>query len=136
MAVHVLSVLAYVDGDVVGSAELAKSVGTNASFLRGIIGHLREAGLVETRMGKGGGTRLARDASEISLRDVYMATETRPAVKAHGCCDTSKCPVQAHMGALLEDLNGRVEAAVGDELKRTSVADLVAQYIACKSKAS
>jgi Rrf2 family protein len=129
MAVHVLSALAYNDGQVMGSEQLAKSVGTNPSFLRGLIGRLKEAGLVETQMGKGGGTRLARKPSKISLRDVYLATETRPALKTHGCSDTSKCRVQAGMASLLSDLNGRVEKAVGSELKKTTLADLLSSYI-------
>jgi Rrf2 family protein len=129
MAIHVLSALAYNDGRIVGSDYLAKSVGTNPSFLRGLIGRLKEAGLVETQMGKGGGTRLARKPSKISLRDVYLATETRPALKTHGCCDTSKCPVQAGMNGLLSDINGRIERAVESELKRTTVADVLTSYI-------
>lgn len=129
MAIHVLSALAYNDGQLMGSDDLAKSVGTNPSFLRGLIGRLREAGLVETQMGKGGGARLARKASKISLRDVYLATEDRPAVKAHGCCDKSMCPVSSNMNTLLSDINSRVENAVESELKRTTVADLLTQYM-------
>ena len=129
MAIHVLSALAYHEGEVVGSDYLAKSVGTNPSFLRGLIGRLKEAGLVETQMGKGGGARLARKASQISLRDVYQATESRPAVKTHECCNTSKCPVQAGMNSLLFDINERLEKAVAAELKRTTVADLLKSYI-------
>jgi Rrf2 family protein len=104
-------------------------VGTNPSFLRGLIGRLREAGLVETQMGKGGGTRLARRAAKISLRDVYLAIETRPALKTHGCSDKSMCPVQANMSTLLSDINSRVERAVESELKRTTVADILKSYI-------
>ena len=130
MAIHLLSALAFHDGELVGSDELAKSVGTNPSFLRGLIGKLKEAGLVETQMGKGGGTRLARKPSAISLRDVYLATETRPALKTHGCSDTSKCPVMANMNSLLSDINGRVEKAVESELVQTTVADLIENHIA------
>lgn len=129
MAIHVLSALAYHEGELVGSEFLAQSVGTNASFLRGLIGRLKEAGLVETQMGKGGGTRLARKPSKISLRDVYLATETRPALKAHTCSMNSQCPVQANMTKLLADINGRVEKAVEAELKSTTVADLLSAYI-------
>ena len=129
MAIHVLSALAYHEGEVVGSEYLARSVGTNPSFLRGLIGRLKEAGLVETQMGKGGGTRLARKASQISLRDVYQATESRPAIKTHECRDTSRCPVQAGMSSLLSDINGRLEKVVAAELKRTTVADLLENYI-------
>ena len=129
IAIHVLSALAYHDGEVVGSDSLAKSVGTNPSFLRGLIGRLKEAGLVETQMGKGGGARLARKPEKITLRDVYLATECRPGLKAHECSDMSKCSVQAGMNTLLKDINTRVEKAVESELKRTTVADLIAEYI-------
>ena len=83
MAVHVLSALAYKDGEVVASEDLARTVGTNPSFLRGLIGQLKDAGLVETHLGKGGGTTLARSPSRITLRDVYRATESGPALTTH-----------------------------------------------------
>ena len=55
MAVHLLCALAWNEGRLIGSEDLAYSVGTHPSFLRGLIVKLREAGLVETRQGKGGG---------------------------------------------------------------------------------
>lgn len=129
MAIHVLSALAYHAGELVGSDDLAKSVGTNPSFLRGLIGKLKEAGLVETQMGKGGGTRLAREAGKITLKDIYLATESGPGLKTHECCATARCPVQAGMTTLLADINARVETAVQSELVKTTVADLLSGYI-------
>jgi Rrf2 family protein len=129
MAVHVLSVLAYQEGRLVGSEDLARSVDTNPSFLRGLIGVLRNAALVETRVGKGGGTTLARPATRITLYDVYLATESQPALKSHECNDRSKCIVARNMVGLLEDVNQRLEGAVEEELKKMTLADLVSQYI-------
>ena len=51
LAVHVLSALAYNEGELLASEKLAHSMGTNPSFLRGLVGQLREAGLVETKLG-------------------------------------------------------------------------------------
>ena len=130
MAVHVLSALAYNEGALMGSDDLAKSVGTNPSFLRGLIGRLKEARLVETQMGKGGGARLGRKPSKISLKDIYLATESKPGLKKHECCDMSKCPVQAGMNSMLSDINGRIEKAVQSELNQTTVADLLSSYLA------
>ena len=128
MAVHVLSALAYRD-ELVGSEQLASTVGTNPSFLRGLIGRLKDAGLVETQLGKGGGARLARAPSKITLRDIYRATESQPALKTHTCSDKSKCPVSAGMGSMLEHLNGRIEKVVEAELKSLTVADVLEGYI-------
>lgn len=129
MAVHVLSALAYNEGRVVGSEDLARTIGTNPSFLRGLIGQLKDAGLVETQLGKGGGARLARSPSKITLADVYRATESRSALKTHECDSRSECPVAQNMGTLLANVNRRLEKAVGDELKRMTVAALVASFI-------
>ena len=130
MAVHVLSALAYNDGEVIGSEQLAKTVGTNPSFLRGLIGQLREAGLVETHLGKGGGTTLARPASKITLHDVYQATESTPLLRSHAPDCESSCVVARKMTELLDNVNEQLEDTLAAELKQTTVADLVAEYIA------
>jgi len=129
MAVHVLSALAYNEGQVVGSEDLARTVGTNPSFLRGLIGQLKEAGLVETHLGKGGGASLARAASKITLHDVYRATESQPAIKTHSCDGKSKCPVARGMEQLLENVNDRIETVVETELKQMTVADLLSSFV-------
>ena len=129
MAVHLLCALAWKDGQVIGSEDLARSIGTNPSFLRGLIGDLRDAGLVETRPGKGGGSLLTRPAGSITLHDVYLATESKPALKAHVPDCESPCPVARNMERLLENVNERLEETLEAELKRTTVADLVAEYI-------
>jgi Rrf2 family protein len=129
MAVHVLSALAYREGEVVGSGDLAQTVGTNPSFLRGLIGQLKEAGLVETHLGKGGGTTLAQSASKITLRDVYRATESQPALKTHACDGKSPCPVARGMDRMLTEVNDRLEKVMESELRRMTVADLVASHI-------
>ena len=130
MAVHVLVALAFRAGELIGSDELAKTVGTNASFLRGLIGRLKDAGLVDTQLGKGGGTRLTRPASEITLGDVYRATESQPALKTHECSATSACPVAAGMGPLLDHVNDRIEKAGVAELEGMTVATLLDEYVA------
>lgn len=129
MAVHLLCALAWNKGRLVGSQDLAFSVGTNPSFLRGLISDLREAGLVETRQGKGGGSTLARPAGSITLHDVYLATETRPALKVHVPDCESPCLVARNMEQLLNSVNERLEETLEAELKRKTVADLVAEYI-------
>ena len=129
MAVHLLCALAWNDGKVVGSEMLARSVGTNPSFLRGLIGDLRKAGLVDTKQGKGGGSTLARPANSITLHDVYLATETAPVLKSHVPDCGSICPVARGMESLLNQVNNRLESTLAAELKQTTVADLVAEHI-------
>ena len=129
IAVHTLSALAYNSGEVVPSEMLARTVGTNPSFLRGLIGQLRDADLVETHLGKGGGTTLARSADMINLHDVYLATEDQASLKTHACDSKSLCPVARRMDNLLKNVNSRVENALESELKKMTIADLVSEFI-------
>lgn len=129
IAVHVMSILAYKEGVWMGSEDMARGVGTNPSYLRGLIGDLREAGLVETKQGKGGGAILARPANKITLKDVFDATESSPLLKAHIPDCESRCPVARHMVSLLEGVNDRLESTLAEELKRMNLAELVGQYI-------
>ena len=129
MAVHLLCALACNKNELVGSRDLAYSVGTNPSFLRGLISVLRQAGLVETRQGKGGGSTLARPAESITLHDVYRAIETKQLLNVHATDCNSICVVARNMTNVLNDVNGKLESMLSAELKRTTVADLVTEHI-------
>ena len=75
MAVHVLAVLAYKEGDRVTSAFLAGSVNTNPVIIRRLLLSLQRAKLVDTCKGAGSGSRLNRSPGRINLAEVYRAVE-------------------------------------------------------------
>src|ERR1043166_2509686 len=79
MAVHLLTVLAYKDGDRVTSTLLAASVNTNPVIIRRLLLVLQRAKLIDTRKGAGTGSRLSRSPARINLAQVYRAVEeTQP----------------------------------------------------------
>ncbi|HTP49166.1 MAG TPA: Rrf2 family transcriptional regulator [Anaeromyxobacteraceae bacterium] len=57
------------------TAAIARRTGTPSKFLEAILGQLRQAGLVESRRGAGGGHRLARPAGLISAGEVWRAVD-------------------------------------------------------------
>ncbi len=59
--------------DPVTSEVLAKAMHTNPVVLRRVMAGLRDRGFVRSEKGHGGGWTLARDLSEITLRDIYSA---------------------------------------------------------------
>lgn len=123
IGLHILTALAYNKGAIIPSSQLAQSVNTNAAFLRTVISILREAGLVETKLGKGGGAFLARPASEITLLDVYRATELCGGINQHGC-ETSPCELAQSMTSILGDISTRLDRVVALELEKTTIAEL------------
>ena len=130
LATHVMTVLAVRGEDApVTSAELARSVNTNPAFLRTLLGRLREAGLIDIALGKGGGARLAKAPSRVSLADVYRAVDRRPPAQMHRCPPNKHCVVGRNILPLLDDVVGDVESAALRRLAGTTVADLAAQAL-------
>jgi Rrf2 family protein len=69
------------------SAEIAKAEGIPPKYLEGILGQLKNAGLVLSERGKNGGYRLAKSASELWMIEIVEALEGE--VKPVGCLDDS-----------------------------------------------
>src|SRR5882724_1417019 len=93
MAVHVLAVLAYKEGDRVTSALLASSVNTNPVIIRRLLLALQKARLVETRKGAGLGSRLGRSAARINLGEIYRAVEDPECFAMARAKPNRACPV-------------------------------------------
>ena len=76
VAVHILLCIAYFDGTLkTTSTFIAGSVGVNPVIVRKTLGQLKAAGLVEVEAGVGGAS-LARNSADITLLDVFRATES------------------------------------------------------------
>ncbi len=124
IGVHVLTALAYNPGVPISSEQLAGSVDTNPAFLRQVIGRLKSAGLVKTKLGKGGGALIARQPDAITLLDIYRATEGQAELCTHTCAPDSECVVAREVPQFLGALSARLDAVISEELARTSVADI------------
>lgn len=84
------------------SDQLAKAMRTNPVVVRRLLGGLRDAGLVHSEKGHGGGWTVARNLAAISLADIYRAIG-RPALIAMGNRDDAPdCLVEQAVNAALE----------------------------------
>ncbi|MBI4575941.1 MAG: Rrf2 family transcriptional regulator [Planctomycetes bacterium] len=83
---------------------LAAETDVPAPYLRKVLRPLVRAGIVRTRRGVRGGVALGRDASSVTLRDVVMAMEGRPALRPclHDVLSCKRSPACALRPALLE----------------------------------
>ncbi|MFQ3558733.1 Rrf2 family transcriptional regulator [Streptomyces gramineus] len=71
------------DDGPVKAEELAGAQDIPHKFLEGILGDLRRAGIIDSRRGGGGGYRLARAASAITVADLIRAVDG-PIVSVRG----------------------------------------------------
>ena len=125
VAVHVLAVLAYKEGEPVTSALLAGSVNTNPVVIRRLLLLLQTAGFIETRKGAGAGSRLRRVPGRITLAEVYQAVETDEPFASHTNRPNKACPVGHCIQAALEKVFASAKAALEQELAKTSLADIL-----------
>jgi Rrf2 family protein len=125
MAVHVLAVLAYKQGDRVTSSYLASSVNTNPVIVRRLLLTLQKAKLVDTSKGAGSGSRLERSPARISLAEVYKAVEEDDAFAMPSREPNKGCPVGQCIQDELERVFTSAENAMIDQLARVTVADVV-----------
>jgi Rrf2 family protein len=125
MAVHVLAVLAYKEGDRVTSASLAGSVNTNPVIVRRLLLSLQKAKLVETCKGAGAGSRLSRSPRRINMAEVYRSVEdaepfAKPARKPNTTCPVGHCILEA-----LAKVFGSAQNAMERDLAKTTLADVM-----------
>lgn len=106
---HVLLHMAQVEHTLT-SEVLAASMGTNPAVFRRTMAGLREAGYVRSDKGHGGGWRLGRPLSQITLLAVYEALN-RPRLFAIGHrSDHPDCLIEKNVNAALSETMAQAEA--------------------------
>jgi Rrf2 family protein len=125
-----LAHLASLDSQAMTQAiDIAKANGIPKKFLDAILGELRNAGIVQSQKGPGGGYRLARVPSEIKIGHVIrtidgplapIACASRTAYEpCRDCSDVKSCSVRLMMT--------KVRDAISDVLDRVTLADMIAK---------
>jgi Rrf2 family protein len=127
VAVHVLTLLAHGagGGEPMTSEYIAGSVNTNPVVIRRLLARLREAGLVRSQSGPGGGWQLVAPARRISLRDVYRAVDPEPLFPFHASAPNPRCTVGRSIQAALGGHYADARRAVERDLEKTTIADLL-----------
>lgn len=125
IAVHLLTALAYRQGEPTCSDALAESVNTNASFVRRILSKLAKAALVSTYPGKGGHSVLAREPGMITLGEVYRAVDPAPAFAIHTYPPAPGCYVSNHIKPSLGRVLQKAQSALETSLDEVRLSDVL-----------
>ncbi len=124
IALHTLALLARCEGTV-SSTTIAASVNTNPVTIRKVLGSLNCAGLTETVMGSDGGAKLTRTSADISLLDIYRATEQRPIFEHHPNPPNQNCDCGRKITPILNCVFHDAEDALCDVLATKTLADVL-----------
>ena len=110
------------------SEELARMMGGNPVVVRRTLAGLREAGLVRSEKGRGGGWALTCDLHAVTLFDVYEAL-ARPPLFAIGNRNASpQCLVEQAVNAALDDALGQAERILLASFADVTLAALSADF--------
>ena len=124
IATHMMIIIAMQDTDSkVTSDFLAASVGVNPVIIRKTLSQLKKAGLISVARGTGG-TEIIKDLQDISLLDVYQAVECLG--KSGKLFSFHDNPIGANIHAVLDQKLFDVQAAMENQLRQTSLAQVVA----------
>ena len=120
---------------VVQIKEIAEREKISAKFLEQILLALKNAGMLHSKMGVGGGYYLARSASEITLGQIFRVLDgpiapincvSQMSYEPCGCPDEQTCGLRLVMGD--------VRNAIADILDNTSLADVTKRQNAVRKK--
>lgn len=110
------------------SEQLAGYMDTNPVVVRRTMAGLRDAGIVMSEKGHGGGWRLARELADISLDEVHVALGA-PALFAFGNRNEQpRCLVEQAVNSALDDTLGEAEALIRARLSTVSLKDIAEDF--------
>ncbi|MBA2597579.1 MAG: Rrf2 family transcriptional regulator [Chloroflexia bacterium] len=128
IALHILAHLAVAPVRPLTSAALAVCLCTNPVVIRRALAGLREAGIVTSAKGHGGGWTVARPPATISLREVYVALGERIDLAPVRGSAGSGCLIEATVARALDGFSAEAEALLLRRLDTISLADLAAGF--------
>lgn len=124
---HILVHMTETQEHALTSEQLATFIHTNPVVVRRTIAGLREAGIVTSSRGHGGGWQLGRAPEKISLAEISAALgETLLPFGTEP--ESPGCLVEQAVMAALDDFRVEAERLLAEKLSRITLADLAADF--------
>jgi Rrf2 family protein len=130
---HVLLHMAHAESPVTSEA-LARSMSTNPVVLRRLMAGLRDAGLVTSEKGHGGGWVMAAPLERVTLHDVHLALGAPPLVWLGFREDRPECLVAQVVNASLRTAIEQAQTMLMARLDGITLAALSKDFDECLSR--
>lgn len=131
IAIHMLACMdIFKDEYKITSDFLASSINVNPVIIRKLLSQLKDAGLIDVKRGPGGAV-IAKPLEEITFFDVYRSVDCieENALFHFHENPSPNCPVGKNIHNVLDDKLIRIQAAMEQELKTITLADIRADLI-------
>ncbi len=124
-AIHVAGMLSFAGKVPMTSESIAQSVDTNAVVIRRMIGLLTKAGIVQVKMGVGGGACLAKSPAEVTLAEIYLALDENSLFDVPQLQEAHQCVLGKIVRPVLSEVLGEVEKNLLESLRKITLADVI-----------
>ena len=128
ISVHILTLLATSEDEWTPSEYLAGSININPVLVRKELINLRENGLVTSKEGKSGGSKLSKPADKILMSDVYDAVKQKELLGKGINLPNPDCPIGRKINDHLDSLYEESERALMNSLSKTTLADFCKKF--------
>ncbi len=124
-AIHVAGMLTFAEQMPLTSEAIAQSCNTNAVVIRRIIGLMTRHGLVTVKMGTGGGARLTKNPSEITLAEIYKALEEGAVFDVPQFEESHHCEMGKIVRPVLAEVLNDAEQSLLEKLNQITLEDVI-----------
>lgn len=127
-AIHILTLLASEPEEWQSSERIAGSIDINPVMVRRELGVLHDAGLVLSKKGKEGGSKLAKESDKILLSEIFLAIKNSEVLGKKNQHTNPQCPIGKQINAKLEELYAETDLQVIRSLERKTLADFTSLF--------
>lgn len=127
-AIHIMTLLAKSPEEWLTSDWIAGSLNVNPVIVRKELGHLKKYGLIESRQGKDGGTKIAKNADHINIADIYEVVKNTEVLGKKNQNPNPQCNVGKDINKNLEVLFDETDDLVLQYLKSKSLSEFTSQF--------
>ncbi|MFC5874141.1 transcriptional regulator, BadM/Rrf2 family [Chryseobacterium arachidis] len=127
-AIHIMTLLAESPQEWLTSEWMAGSININPVIVRKELSVLREAGLIISRQGKEGGSRLAKSSDAISISEIYLAVKNTEVLGKKNNNPNPACTVGREINEHLNTLFSETDQMVLNFLGNKSLKEFTDQF--------
>lgn len=126
-ALHILVLLDYINDQWLTSEFISGSINVNSSVVRKEVSALRNAGIIISKQGKEGGSKLAKNSNEIYLDEIYKVVQNSQFFGKMNQPNPA-CEVGKLMNSNLENLYTDLESEILNKLNKISLKTFSNQF--------
>ena len=127
-AIHILTLLAKDPQEWLTSDWIAGSVNVNPVIVRKELINLKKSGLIESRQGKVGGVRIAKNPEQINISEIYESVKNTEVLGKRNQNPNPLCIVGKDINKNLDILFGETDDLVFQFLKEKKLSDFTNQF--------